>query len=583
MRKHIILLHIMHFCMLNVVEAQNYLKNEWQFILGDKIEYKNNNIDISKWKSIESGKSWESQGYDQHDGFAWYIQDVLIPENIKKTAIKNGGFNLYLGTIDDADEVYINGNLIGKTGQFPPIYEGYFDKDRRYLISPENVEWGQINRIAVRVYDGGGDGGITGKNTFLKIIGEEPDIVVSAKFPTRDRIFLTNENTAVEIFIKNNSTANHKCNLAFSIINDFNDTIKTWSQIAMINKGKTFKSKLNLTLLPAGFYHISINSNNKAFSIEEKLFFGVKPEEIISPLEQPVDLVDFWSRAKKELAAVAPQYKLTKIDSLSTDKRDVYLVEMRSLENVLIRGWYGRPKLSGKYPAILHLQGYSSFQQMTRAYNGDSTAVFVLNIRGHGNSKDNVNPGFPGFLQYNLKDREKYIYRGAYMDCVRAIDFLYSRAEVDTSIIVVEGGSQGGALSIATAALDNERVKLCIAGVPFLSDFRDYFKIAYWPANEFTEFATQNHDFGWEKIYENLSYFDIKNLAPFVKCPVFMAVGLRDTTCPPHINFAAYNQINSRKDYVIYPENGHSLPAYNETVKYSWMKNEINKIKSQRK
>jgi cephalosporin-C deacetylase-like acetyl esterase len=185
----------------------------------------------------------------------------------------------------------------------------------------------------------------------------------------------------------------------------------------------------------------------------------------------------------------------------------------------------------------------------------------ALNIRGHGNSQDQVNPGFPGYLQYHVDDSEQYIYRGAYMDCLRAVDFLYSRNEVDTTRVAVEGGSQGGALSFATAALDNQRIDLCVPHVPFLSDFRDYFRIAAWPGGEFQQYFEDNPGFPEDKIYRNLSYIDIKNLAPWIKAPVLMSVGLMDPTCPPHINFAAYNQLDAPKEYEVYPYAGHSLPG----------------------
>jgi cephalosporin-C deacetylase-like acetyl esterase len=234
---------------------------------------------------------------------------------------------------------------------------------------------------------------------------------------------------------------------------------------------------------------------------------------------------------------------------------------MRSLGNVLVRGWYMRPVREGVYPAILHVQGYSSTMGPQNLYQGDDMVSLALNIRGHGNSRDDVDPGFPGYLQYRVDNKEEYIYRGAYMDCVRAVDFLYSRSEVDTSRVAVEGGSQGGALTFATAALDAGRINLCLPHVPFLSDFRDYFKVAGWPGNEFLSYFGEHPEIPEEVIYKNLSYIDIKNLAPWIKAPVRMAIGLMDQTCPPHINFAAYNQVRAQKEYIVYPEAGHGLPA----------------------
>jgi cephalosporin-C deacetylase-like acetyl esterase len=188
----------------------------------------------------------------------------------------------------------------------------------------------------------------------------------------------------------------------------------------------------------------------------------------------------------------------------------------------------------------------------------------ALNIRGHGNSRDNIDPGFrgdPGYLLCQIQDKEMYIYRGAYMDCRRAVDFLFSRPEVDTTRVAVEGGSQGGALTFATAALNNDRIAVAVPAVPFLSDFPDYFRCASWPGNEFINYVQKHPETSWDKVYETLSYIDIKNLAKWIKCPVLMGVGLVDETCPPHINFAAYNQLKVPKQYIVYPESGHSIPG----------------------
>jgi len=243
---------------------------------------------------------------------------------------------------------------------------------------------------------------------------------------------------------------------------------------------------------------------------------------------------------------------------------------MRSLGNILIRGWYMKPVKEGVYPAILHVQGYSSTKVPQNVYQGDDMVSLALNIRGHGNSQDHVNPGFPGYLQHHVDDKELYVYRGAYMDCVRAVDFLFSRSEVDTSRVAVEGGSQGGALSFATAALDNERIDLCVPHVPFLSDFRDYFKVADWPGGEFEQYFDEHPEISEDEIYKTLSYIDIKNLAPWIKAPVLMSIGLVDQICPPHINFAAYNQLIVPKQYIVYPYAGHGLPGvyYNTMMDY---------------
>ncbi|MCK7538322.1 MAG: acetylxylan esterase [Marinilabiliales bacterium] len=116
------------------------------------------------------------------------------------------------------------------------------------------------------------------------------------------------------------------------------------------------------------------------------------------------------------------------------------------------------------------------------------------------------------------------------------------------SRIAVEGASQGGALTFATAALNNDRIAVCAPQVPFLSDFRDYFQVATWPGNEFIALVEHEKRLTWDQVYNTLSYFDIKNLAHLIRAPLIMGVGLMDEVCPPHINFAAYNLVDGREE-----------------------------------
>jgi cephalosporin-C deacetylase-like acetyl esterase len=161
------------------------------------------------------------------------------------------------------------------------------------------------------------------------------------------------------------------------------------------------------------------------------------------------------------------------------------------------------------------------------------------------------------------------------MDCVRGIDFLCSRPEVDASHIAVEGASQGGALTFATAALAADRIAVCAPQVPFLSDFRDYFRVANWPANEFIDLVDNKKALTWDQVYYTLSYFDIKNLAPMIKAPLIMGAGLMDEVCPPHINFAAYNLVTSEKKYIVYPYAGHGLPDDFYRAKMDWIRTKM--------
>ncbi len=552
------------------LQAQNLLKFEWKFKTGDNLAWAWSEYDDSAWETIEAGTDWENQGHGTYDGFAWYRQKVFIPEDLREEAAENGGLILRLARIDDSDVTYFNGQILGSTGGLPPEYESGYGDLRAYEIPMDRIGWNAQNTIAIRVYDGGGGGGIVGNPVSLTVKGMEDLLLITPLMERQDHLVLNEDPVVLNLQVENKMKKAVEGNLLVTATSDFGKVVLDVAKEVKVRSGGNKQIPLEMGRLAPGFYNVSVVLESETDNKRVDFAIGVQPEEIVSPLDRAEDFDNYWMRTRHELDAVDPQYKLIRQNKLCTETREVFLVEMRSLGNVLIRGWYMRPVKEGKYPAMLHVQGYSSTKGPQNLYQGDDMVSFALNIRGHGNSQDHVNPGFPGYLQDNVDDKELYIYRGAYMDCIRAVDFLFSRSEVDTSRVAVEGGSQGGALSFATAALDNMRIDLCVPHVPFLSDFRDYFKVAGWPGGEFRQYFEDHPEISEDDIFKTLSYIDIKNLAPWIKAPVLMSIGLMDQTCPPHINFAAYNQLDVPKEYIVYPYAGHGLPGeyYNTMMEF---------------
>ncbi len=303
-----------------------------------------------------------------------------------------------------------------------------------------------------------------------------------------------------------------------------------------------------------GFYRVRLSASD---GWEKRFNIGYEPERIVSPVDAQPDLREFWDKAKSDLSKIAPDYSLTLLEDKSTDKRKVYMVKMLSLDSVVISGYYVTPVKPGKYPALIGYMGYGSKPWCPDPDSNPGFVEFVLSVRGQAlNEPDNK---YGDWIRWNLQDRDKYYYRGAYMDLVRAVDFVASRREVDTLHIFAEGGSQGGAFTLAACALDH---RICAAApfIPFLSDFPDYFRIVHWPAEPV--FAEQKRlGLSDEGLYKTLSYFDIKNLAGWIKAPILMAFGLQDDVCPPHTNFAGYNQITSQKSFICYPLKGHDVES----------------------
>lgn len=270
-----------------------------------------------------------------------------------------------------------------------------------------------------------------------------------------------------------------------------------------------------------------------------------------------------------DMENIEPRFQVIRSD-LSTDDLDVYLVEMCSYGNVRIKGWYTVPRKPGPHPAILSLPGYNI--AMRPYLNRKNVATLALNPRGHGNSKEDVDAkgGEYMYLGFNPKCPEEYVYVGAYMDCIRAVDFLASRPEIDPSRIGVEGESQGGGLSFATAALD-QRIAFCAPDIPWLGDWIGYLAASDWPRNHYPELIERFPGLTLGDINRVLSYVDTMNLADRIRCPVLMSVGLQDSVCPPRNAFATYNQVWSQKDYRIYPLADHAVAHEHNSIKNAWI------------
>ena len=133
------------------------LKGQWKFAIGDDKEWAKPDFNDKFWDRVYVPSSWEEQGYRGYNGFAWYRRHINISKRYEKTSLF-----LFIGKIDDVDEVYFNGKLIGSTGTFPPDYKGAWEVQRRYFIPHNLINYSGENVIAVRVYDGHESGGIRG-------------------------------------------------------------------------------------------------------------------------------------------------------------------------------------------------------------------------------------------------------------------------------------------------------------------------------------------------------------------------------------------------------------------------------------
>ena len=355
----------------------------------------------------------------------------------------------------------------------------------------------------------------------------------------------------------------------------------------------------------AGFYHATVTVND---DLARAFYFGVSPTSIVSAPDKQSDFDAYWAAAKEQLAAVeaADEPVLTEITSKSTANRKVYLVEMKSVADgttgdaVTVRGYYCEPTDGQKHPVIMHYLGYDSGYrpggESATPYcpGGDDNkeyAEFYLSTRGQSinnrpaaDRADGIDRNFTNtyddWFAFNFGQKDSYYYRGAYMDCVRAIDFMATRQTSDMQNLFAEGQSQGGAFTIAAAALSGRTFKAIAPGIPFMGDFPDYFELSSWPAYVARNCQQAIIDAGGTMsdadMYAFLSYFDTKNLAAAISCPYITSIGLQDNVCPPHTNIAPYNNLltpAADRQIVFNAELGHQVNSSWNTTYTTFFKN----------
>lgn len=164
------------------------LSGTWKFATGDSSDWSNPNYDDSEWEDLYVPLSIETGGFPGYDGFAWYRKTFTIPRYIDKDKL----LSMHLGYIDDADQVYLNGEMIGKSGCFPPEFVSAHDKFRDYPLPNQYLNYEEENVIAVRLFDHKLTGGIVrgeiNINTSYEKIPMEIDLRGPWKFMTGDSI-----------------------------------------------------------------------------------------------------------------------------------------------------------------------------------------------------------------------------------------------------------------------------------------------------------------------------------------------------------------------------------------------------------
>ncbi|MDX6767511.1 MAG: alpha/beta fold hydrolase [Candidatus Methylacidiphilales bacterium] len=303
------------------------------------------------------------------------------------------------------------------------------------------------------------------------------------------------------------------------------------------------------------------------FPLEKlRTYTGINP--------RPADFDAYWDSSLAEMEAVNPGLELRPA-AFQAPFAECFDLYFTGVGGSRVHAKYLRPKNTpGRHAALLQFHGYSGNSgdwQDKLAYVAAGFSVAALDCRGQGGLSEGTEPvkgtNFKGQFVRGLDDEPKNLYfRNIFLDTAQLAKIVGGLPEVDPQRLGAFGGSQGGALTLACAALAPQ-IKRAAPVYPFLSDYQRVWEMDQAVA-AYEELRTYFRQFDplhlrEKEIFTRLGYIDIQHLAPRIKAEVLMATGLMDTICPPSTQFAAYNKITSKKNVTIYPDFGHeNLPGF---------------------
>ena len=342
------------------------------------------------------------------------------------------------------------------------------------------------------------------------------------------------------------------------------------------------------TMKKPGFLDLRLKAVVGDKQYEHHVKVGFSPERLQPYTKNPADFDAFWStnleEARRQVVTDKLLVESEKVDKYSTDEFDCYLLKLHTDRRHSIYGYLTMPKHSnGRHPVVLCPPGagIKTIKEPMRNTYYAQNGFIRLEMEIHGLNPEMTDEQFKeissafsgenGYLENGLDNRDNYYMKHVYVACVRALDYLCSLPQWDGRNVFVQGGSQGGALSLITAALD-PRVTACVANHPALSDMAGYAEVGR--AGGYPHFVRENQMLTTEKI-NTLQYYDVVNFARRIQCPVYLTWGFNDNTCPPTTSYIVWNLISAPKESLITPINEHWTTADTNYGQMLWLQKHI--------
>jgi len=342
------------------------------------------------------------------------------------------------------------------------------------------------------------------------------------------------------------------------------------------------------TMKKPGFRDCRLTATVGGVERKHHIKVGFSPEKIEPYTRMPADFEKFWTENKERLARVPLSYTKRRIEKYCTDKVDCYLVKLLVTDRgQAVYGYLTCPKnaLPGSCPVIFCPPGagVKTIKEPQRARRCAEKGCIRFEIEIHGLNPELSEESFReissafngrenGYLTNGLDNRDNYYMKRVYLACIRSIDLLTSLPEWDGRNVIAQGGSQGGALALITAALD-PRVTACVANHPALSDMA---RFEAGEADGYPHFSRTRGMNTPEKV-KTMAYYDVVNFARLIRIPVFMTWGFNDDTCPPTTSYAVYNTLQEPKEALVTPLNEHWTSETTGSRQLAWIMKHLKK------
>lgn len=287
----------------------------------------------------------------------------------------------------------------------------------------------------------------------------------------------------------------------------------------------------------------------------------------IIPQTKKLDFEEFWTNQVKALREKPLKFTKTKIKTPYNKFFTTYEIAYNTCDDTIVYAYFTTPnQAKGKLPCVALFGGGGSSRDIYVQIASTGVSCFAMDNRSQGGdtfdkadySMGDGYRGNPGAnFSYDLLNKENYYMRNLYLDAVRAIDVISSLEEVDENKIVTFGMSQGGALSIVSAALSG-KVKKTYPVVPSFSCIEKRVEAGSGVFSSVKAYLTK-HPEKTDEVFSNLSYFDMINMVSLLKVPSEFMLGLIDPICLPEFVYSVYHHANGDKSITIEPFTPHNI------------------------